>query len=81
VAQWNEVETRADVIAEEWFYTEPPGGTKLTAMKPGEVVVSQGMAAGSMRRLLRLRDEVNALGHEINEAVGGILNPRSVPQP
>jgi multiple sugar transport system substrate-binding protein len=81
VAQWNEVETRADVIAEEWFYTEPPDGTKLTASRPGEVAVSEGPAGGSMRRLLRMRDEVNALGHELNEAVGGILDPRSVPQP
>ncbi|WP_205525674.1 ABC transporter substrate-binding protein [Pyxidicoccus trucidator] len=73
VAVWNEVETRADAIVEEWFYTVPPGGTKLAAEDSNEVRPAQE-AGGSMRRLLRQRDEVNTLGQELNEAVQGILD-------
>ncbi|WP_163999611.1 ABC transporter substrate-binding protein [Pyxidicoccus caerfyrddinensis] len=75
---WNEVETRADVIVEEWFYTVPPGGTKLTQADSKEVRPGQE-AGGSMKRLLRQRDEVNTLGLEVNEAVQGILD--SAPRP
>jgi multiple sugar transport system substrate-binding protein len=73
VAVWNEVETRADAIVEEWFYTVPPEGTRLTEADSTEVK-SAGEAGGSMRRLLRMRDEVNALGAELNESVQGILD-------
>jgi hypothetical protein len=77
VAEWNEVETRADAMVEEWFYTVPPGGTRLTPLTPGERPPPMAMPSGSMRRLMRMRDEVNALGHELNEAVGGVLDPGS----
>ncbi len=73
VAVWNEVETRADAIVEEWFYTVPPAGTKLTEADSSEVR-SGVEAGGSMRRLMRTRDEVNALGEELGEAVQGILD-------
>jgi multiple sugar transport system substrate-binding protein len=75
---WNEVETRADVIVEEWFYTVPPEGTQL-AQADSTGVQSGQEAGGSMRRLLRQRDEVNALGVELNEAVQGILD--AAPRP
>ena len=78
VAVWNEVETRADPIIEEWFYTVPPGGTTLTVADSNEVRPAQ-QAGGSMRRLLRQLDEVNTLGQELNEAVQGILD--SAPRP
>ncbi|NMO14883.1 sugar ABC transporter substrate-binding protein [Pyxidicoccus fallax] len=73
VAVWNEVETRADVIVEEWFYTVPPHGTQLTESDSKEVRPGQE-AGGSMRRLLRQGNEVNALGQEVTEAVQGILD-------
>ncbi|QSQ23129.1 sugar ABC transporter substrate-binding protein [Pyxidicoccus parkwayensis] len=72
-AVWNEVEARADPIVEEWFYTVPPGGTKLTQADTTEVRPGQE-AGGSMKRLLRQRDEVNTLGAELNEAVQGVLD-------
>ena len=77
-AVWNEVETRADAIVEEWFYTVPPNGTRLTEADSTEV--KPGLqAGGSMRRLLRQSDEVNTLGQELTEAVQGILD--SAPRP
>jgi multiple sugar transport system substrate-binding protein len=79
-AVWNEVETRADPIVEEWFYTVPEGGTKLTQADSSEVRPGQ-QAGGSMRRLLRQRDEVNTLGAELIEAVQGILDSAPKPQP
>ncbi|MFP2929646.1 ABC transporter substrate-binding protein [Pyxidicoccus sp. 3LG] len=80
VAVWNEVETRADVIVEEWFYTVPPTGTKLTEADSTEVRPAHE-AGGSMRRLMRSRDEVNSLGAELNEAVQGILDSAPPKQP
>lgn len=77
-AVWNEVEARADIIVEEWFYTVPPEGTKLTPTDAtGERPAQE--AGGSMKRMLRQRDEVNTLGQEVNEAVQGILD--SAPPP
>jgi multiple sugar transport system substrate-binding protein len=73
VAVWNEVETRADAIVEEWFYTVPPGGTLLTEADSTEVRPGTE-AGGSMRRLLRQGNEVNALGQELSEAVQGLLD-------
>ncbi len=81
IPQWNEVETRADAIVEEWFYTVPAGGTRLTPLTPGERPPPVAMPSGTMRRLMRMRDEVNALGYELNEAVGGVLDPRSSMRP
>ncbi len=81
IPQWNEVETRADAIVEEWFYTVPAGGTRLTPLTPGERPPPMAMPSGTMRRLMRMRDEVNALGHELNEAVGGVLDPSAAMRP
>lgn len=73
IPEWNEVETRADAIVEEWFYTVPPGGTRLAPLTPGERPPPVAMPGGTMRRLMRMRDEVNSLGYELNEAVGGVF--------
>ncbi|MCP3141634.1 ABC transporter substrate-binding protein [Pyxidicoccus xibeiensis] len=73
VSVWNEVETRADAIVEEWFYTVPPAGTRLTEADSNAVRPAQE-AGGSMRRLMRSLDEVNMLGQELNESVQGILD-------
>jgi multiple sugar transport system substrate-binding protein len=70
---WNEVETRADPIVEEWYYSEPPEGTQLREAPTGAGV--QGSTGGSMRHLLKLRTEVNALGYELNEATQGLFAP------
>jgi multiple sugar transport system substrate-binding protein len=78
VAVWNEVETRADAIVEEWFYTVPPNGTRLTEAD-SDVVRPGQEAGGAMRRLLRQGDEVNALGQELGESVQGILD--AAPRP
>ncbi|WP_224248345.1 ABC transporter substrate-binding protein [Hyalangium gracile] len=74
--EWNELETRADPIVEEWFYTVPEGGTLLR--DPSAPADPEQGPGGSAKHLLRRRDEVTTLGYELDEATVGLLAPSKV---
>jgi multiple sugar transport system substrate-binding protein len=65
IAAWNEIETRADTVVEEWFYA--PGRTS-SAAAPRTDGGTPPEFQGSMKAALRSGDDATLLGRELNEA-------------